>query len=475
MRKTPNSLIRIAVIAVMTGVLLSISACSKDTLSTAQASGASSLPSALVASTSPVTPPEVSYSVRTDYSQLTPYEPPEEIYTRLSESYMPQLLPSEDYGMLVPYVGQILQSDTWGAGYIKGLVTLDGQIVTDAVYCSIYSPSTYDSLSSGRTQRNVYILCKAVTFQTDKGEQVEKRYAICALDGRWVSPLDYVKVLTCDQVMLLFRDYETRDFDVMDYSGKILYNSKKLSCFSQLQDYTFYFPNGSMPIPFGSSEGYIALWNWEYDVPCAFLNEKTGDLVITEYTSTTGFSDGFAAVEKNGLWGYIDTDFKEVITPQYTYANDFENGKAAVTTTDNAPIVIDKNNQTTTAPKPEAQESALDTGFVKNEYMITLRAAGSYYLMTIDRGSIAPVSKNDEIVDVVTGPDDDLILIQTSYPYYTYKLIRSNGEKLLSGSGYISLNEQAGLIDVNDDDFFAYINIAGETIFKKNHSFDQPD
>ena len=33
---------------------------------------------------------------------------------------------------------------------------------------------------------------------------------------------------------------------------------------------------------------------------------------------------------KDGKWGFIDTEFKEVIPPKYKYARDFKNGIAAV-------------------------------------------------------------------------------------------------------------------------------------------------
>lgn len=42
------------------------------------------------------------------------------------------------------------------------------------------------------------------------------------------------------------------------------------------------------------------------------------------------FSDGLAAVKKDGQWGYINTDGEVVVQPRWTQANSFSGGYAAV-------------------------------------------------------------------------------------------------------------------------------------------------
>jgi hypothetical protein len=64
----------------------------------------------------PAPSPEVTYIVRTDYAHLTPYEPVKEVYTRLSEEFMPELIPSDDYGPLLPYAGVITTSTALSPG-----------------------------------------------------------------------------------------------------------------------------------------------------------------------------------------------------------------------------------------------------------------------------------------------------------------------------------------------------------------------
>ena len=42
------------------------------------------------------------------------------------------------------------------------------------------------------------------------------------------------------------------------------------------------------------------------------------------------FSEGYAAVRNNGVWGYINTDGEYTVTPQYEQATSFTGGYAAV-------------------------------------------------------------------------------------------------------------------------------------------------
>ena len=57
----------------------------------------------------------------------------------------------------------------------------------------------------------------------------------------------------------------------------------------------------------------------------------TGRVVIpTEYDNASDFSEGFAAVYKNGKWGFIDKTGKEITSFQYDSTLDFREGMAAV-------------------------------------------------------------------------------------------------------------------------------------------------
>jgi hypothetical protein len=57
----------------------------------------------------------------------------------------------------------------------------------------------------------------------------------------------------------------------------------------------------------------------------------SGDIVIpVQFHNARSFSDGLAAVEVDGKWGYIDRTGKMVILPQFLGARDFKNDRALV-------------------------------------------------------------------------------------------------------------------------------------------------
>ena len=69
-----------------------------------------------------------------------------------------------------------------------------------------------------------------------------------------------------------------------------------------------------------------------------------------QYEDARRFSEGLAAVKKDGLWGYIDKSGKVVIPFKYTYAGDFKRGVAVVMTDaiidPNGEIIIDHTSYT---------------------------------------------------------------------------------------------------------------------------------
>ena len=70
-------------------------------------------------------------------------------------------------------------------------------------------------------------------------------------------------------------------------------------------------------------------------VPSLAVEEDRGvltysELISPKYENARNFTNDLAAVEKNGKWGYIDTDGKTVIDFKYDYADRFSEGKAIV-------------------------------------------------------------------------------------------------------------------------------------------------
>jgi hypothetical protein len=75
--------------------------------------------------------------------------------------------------------------------------------------------------------------------------------------------------------------------------------------------------------------------------------DYSGNQVIPElYDETSGFSEGIAAVRKDGNWGYIDRDGKTILPFIYDRARSFSNGLAAVKIKDGKWGYIDRDGKT---------------------------------------------------------------------------------------------------------------------------------
>lgn len=65
-----------------------------------------------------------------------------------------------------------------------------------------------------------------------------------------------------------------------------------------------------------------------------YIDNNAKEVIPLIYKNTYAFSDGLASVEKDGKYGYIDTNGKVVIDFKYDWASSFENGKAKVESND---------------------------------------------------------------------------------------------------------------------------------------------
>ena len=128
--------------------------------------------------------------------------------------YTGDLVPSEDYGPLVPYAGALTYSfNTWtdDSGQeqrwyspwptpLYGLMTREGKIVTDPVYQSANQADFYWQGQS--TTLPVLLLSQAREEWKDfcNGQ----RYAVAALDGSWCTGFDFWNYTTREDELLLY-------------------------------------------------------------------------------------------------------------------------------------------------------------------------------------------------------------------------------------------------------------------------------
>ena len=113
---------------------------------------------------------------------------------RRYEGYTDDLIPADDYGQLVPYIGGEASAQGWGTGWYYGLATRDGVIVTDPVFLEIEALSYYDSGARATRQAPLLILRQGgVNEDADPGDSgyYYNRYGLAAMDGAWYTGLAY--------------------------------------------------------------------------------------------------------------------------------------------------------------------------------------------------------------------------------------------------------------------------------------------
>jgi hypothetical protein len=288
----------------------------------------------------PVPPPEMLWDVRTDFSALTPFVPHTK-HTRLHDGPLTQLLPSNDYGMLLPYASAITMQDGSLRETRFGFVTIDGVIITDLIYTSIQRAAGYNVYPSAPWA--AYMLSENVPgTETEWG--FTQRQAACALDGSWVTPFEYVDISFAEDVIFLTRYTDSFDIDVYDYSGQFLYNILELEWISDIMEDVW---QGWLYL--STSEGYgLAQMN---DGTYAVFDVKTGNIRRTQFIGMQSFSEGLAAVQiasRQGgmeLWGVANKDLEIVIPPRFLYPPWFNNGRAVVDMPGDTRHVIDERGE----------------------------------------------------------------------------------------------------------------------------------
>ena len=131
---------------------------------------------------------------------------------RWYEEYAPELIPSDEYGQLVPYIGGESQSEIWGTSWFYGLATHDGVIVTDPVFLEVTALDWYDPAKYGRVQGGALILHSAVEAADGPVDEYspgfEDRYGLAAVDGSWYTGQVYTDLICQSELGALFFDLD---------------------------------------------------------------------------------------------------------------------------------------------------------------------------------------------------------------------------------------------------------------------------
>ena len=284
--------------------------------------------------------------VYTDYSQLTPYEKTERPvakFTRRYEEFTDTLIPTDDYGPLIPFAGvSATRSEDDGWGWMEdydlyGLMTLDGEVIVDPVFSSAYAPSVWDPNYDNRRTLGCLVLQKVIA--DEKGEPVSVA-ALCARDGSWCTGFDYIydwelMMDSFDEAVPLYRwngpngAYNAVVFLDPDTGEEV----KTVDLSKVLKRW----PNliWTLPYQIRCNETYPIFSD---DDAHYLFDSDTGEVRSLEELLNTALegpytwhsSENLCRVKTASGWGYIDGGGNWVTDPIYEEAGDFENGRALV-------------------------------------------------------------------------------------------------------------------------------------------------
>ena len=277
-------------------------------------------------------------TVKSDYSAYTARVAPEAKYTRLSEGPLPELLPSEDYGAIYPYIGSELYSTEYdfSAGYLYGMVDENGRILTDPVYTNAALLSDYGVYRSSP----FWLLERVGEVYTDEYgyETADSFYALASLDGSFVTDCIYSGVTGCGDVALATRRVNGEVvLEIFNTSGNLIFSSLEHPLERPLSPYAY---------GFGYSDGILQLyaetgeydsyesWNGEteyYPIYGYYFADMNGNLLCGPYHSAGPLSGGYSAVElSNGNYTYIGREPCYLTDTEFLYAGDFIDGYVCV-------------------------------------------------------------------------------------------------------------------------------------------------
>ena len=227
-------------------------------------------------------------NVSTDWSKLDERRKPlPSVGSRWYDEYTGQLILRDDYGQLIPYIGLRLMAD-WPAktGCLYGLMTMDGVVVTDAVYSEVTRPF----YTVGERLISHPLLALRAGKRTDEEYGYKRDWAIAANDGSWCTEFLYRGICAGKDGLLLFED---RQITYMSPTGEILgiWTMAELGLTREEVDWVF------QGLEWG--EGYFGIWFDDY-FSLGYTDNTTE--VITLLHIPTGQKETIA---RDDLWDIL--------------------------------------------------------------------------------------------------------------------------------------------------------------------------
>lgn len=292
--------------------------------------------------------------VYTDYSQLEDNSPRPDRYVRWHGEFTDHLIPSPDYGPLIPFSGDGAMEEWEVSDYgAQGLMTLDGKVVVDPVYSAVTQLSDgWEWEGYTDTYYTAYILSRyAGNGEGDLFNAYnDVSSQLCALDGSWVTGEYRFSYNTLcygngvqDGAIFALRDENI--LVLLDISnGKELFSAPleglgKDELNEVLHNVGYGDGRITLSVPIydrshGADVRYLRCWDLSGNE--IFLPGNVDGIY--------SFSEGLCPARRTGgegyAWGYLGLDGQWAIPPQFTDATSFDGGVALLGT--HAHTLIDR-------------------------------------------------------------------------------------------------------------------------------------
>lgn len=171
------------------------------------------------------------------------------------------------------------------------------------------------------------------------------------------------------------------------------------------------------------------------------------------------FSEGFAAVNMNGLWGYIDKAGMLKIPGSFLSAGSFKSGRAVVRDHNGRYGVIDISGEVIISPSyPSVQISVSD--------QILVRRGQDYYFINVADTMkwLGPFTSAEPF-------DDNVTVVQTGGLKY---LMDASGKYLSPGVRSIHLDRSSTLLPFSRDSLWGYLGRDGKIMIPARFQMAQP-
>ena len=238
------------------------------------------------------------------------------VYDRMYPEYRESIKPGQNYGQLVPYVGafrdyHMVNMDGQWSDFTTtvskyGIMTADGQIVTDAVF---------DWVNVTEFTGGEYIL---EFYQGDSDGYGAEKMLFCNSDGSWVMEGDAglsFNFASWQEGFIICTDYSQVDYQradrgpsvsVFDRQGNKLYSLSNCEVLG-----TEGFCDGYLPVYFFTN--YLS---YDYEV---YFVDTAGRIAFRNVHPNEGFQNGLAPAQSDetGLWGLFTASGNWLIPPKY--------------------------------------------------------------------------------------------------------------------------------------------------------------